>query len=405
MRNGLLAVLGLVLIGAGFALGVALEQPVPATAPADWPELGLWEGERDDGGYYTIVDERGTVLDKTARHVYVGDEFIAEDNSQYRVTRVSGDRAEARRVGRAAMPAPAAGLSGDALPVQRGSNKVAIYHTHSAESYVPTDGTESIPARGGIFKVGQALATKLDRDGLRAIHDTTPHEPRDANAYKRSRRTALRLLQQGPAMLIDVHRDGVPDPNFYNDVVSGEPVTKIRLVVGRQNANMQANLDFAKLVKGEVDKKYPGLVRGIFLGRGNYNQDLSPRALLIEAGTHTNDRLRAQRGVSLFADAVPPTLVAAGVAPGAANRTPGLRGDFGGALWIVVALLVGAGAYLLIATGSWEGAAGKLRQFAGREWGNFLAPVRKPGRGRQREEEAAEKLAGTNDNRTDWQKD
>jgi stage II sporulation protein P len=57
-------------------------------------------------------------------------------------------------------------------------------------------------------------------------------------------------------------------------------------------------------MKALADKVYPGLVKGIFFGRGNYNQDLSPLALLLEAGAHTNSREAAERGMSLFADVV-----------------------------------------------------------------------------------------------------
>ena len=49
---------------------------------------------------------------------------------------------------------------------------------------------------------------------------------------------------------------------------------------------------------------YPGLVKGIFYARGNYNQDLSPLNLLLEAGAHTNSRDAAIRGISLFAEVV-----------------------------------------------------------------------------------------------------
>ena len=33
------------------------------------------------------------------------------------------------------------------------------------------------------------------------------------SAYQRSRRTASKLLSKDPAAIIDVHRDGIPDPD------------------------------------------------------------------------------------------------------------------------------------------------------------------------------------------------
>ena len=113
--------------------------------------LGLWENERDDGGYYTIVDEQGNVLDKMSRVIYIGDELIAEDNNQYRVEKIIGDTAVAKMVSQDVLTdhekLVKAAFSQGIVPVQTKNNGVALYHTHSAESYVPTDGTDSLPAR------------------------------------------------------------------------------------------------------------------------------------------------------------------------------------------------------------------------------------------------------------------
>ena len=38
----------------------------------------------------------------------------------------------------------------------------------------------------------------------------TPHDPHDAMAYDRSRRTAAELLKKNPIALLDIHRDAVP---------------------------------------------------------------------------------------------------------------------------------------------------------------------------------------------------
>ena len=67
---------------------------------------------------------------------------------------------------------------------------------------------------------------------------------------------------------------------------------------------MEANLAFAKNIKAYFDKVSPGLIKGIFMAKGNYNQDLGPRTILIEVGTYTNSRIAAQRGVGEFAEGV-----------------------------------------------------------------------------------------------------
>ena len=89
---------------------------------------------------------------------------------------------------------------------------IGIYSTHSDESYVPTDGAESKEKDAGIYDVDEALEKALAERGVEVELDTTTHLPHDAGAYRRSRSTAARLLKSQPAALLDMHRDGVPDP-------------------------------------------------------------------------------------------------------------------------------------------------------------------------------------------------
>ncbi|MFY9378568.1 MAG: stage II sporulation protein P [Peptococcia bacterium] len=340
--------------------------------------LGIWESELTDGRYITFVDENGQELDHTHHQVYVGDELILEDNNRYKVTSVDMNslRATCQLVGREELAYLEEWDLMPALDVAAAKkNRIAIYSTHTSESYVPTDGTDSKPGKGGIKKVGQTLANVLEKNGVEAKVSNNNHEPHDANAYHRSRKTAAQLLKTNPAALIDVHRDGVPDPDFYKTTIDGKPATKIRLVVGRQNPHMSANLDFAKQIKAYFDKNYPGLIKGIFMGKGNYNQDLSPRAMLIEVGTHTNSRESAERGVEKFAEGLPKMLGIAGVGPGGTpgSGAPAGRGTSTSLIWLVVAVIVGGGAFLLISTGSLKGSLGKISNL-GKEFANYLGP-------------------------------
>ncbi len=354
-------------------------------------ELNFLEGERPDGQYYTIRDEDGNIIDKTSRFVFVGDEFITRDNLRYKVTRVNGDEAYAKLSGKEELKwngnkislknyFTGIGVRGmytgsENVPFQgaeANNNAVLIYHTHSDESYLPTSGTESKPASGDVFKVGEVVANTMKEKGVNVIQDKTPHEPKDNNAYKRSRRTVVKHLDEKPVAIFDIHRDGIPDPEFYLEEVSGEKVAQIRLVVGRQNANMQANLDFAKQIKAYLDEKRPGLIHSIFLARGNYNQDIAPRNLILEMGTYTNSLERVQNGARMFADTVPAVL---GVTPGTSpGSTPG---DWKGIFWVIIALVVGGMAFLVLSTGSLRGAVEKLKQFGSWEWADMRNRMRK----------------------------
>lgn len=348
---------------------------------AAWKPLDILDSVDSDhqAGYLVnIMDEEGNVICKAARGVAAGDGIIRSDGKHYQITRVGGNYARAKLVGIdqqymaycdffANMAVPVTAVARD------GKNLVGIYHTHSSESYVPTEGTESVPFRGGIYKVGQALVNKLQSQNVRVSYDRTPHDPHDNNAYYRSRRTATRLMKDNPVAMLDVHRDGIPDANYYRKNVSNERVAQLRLVVGRQNPNMQANLDFAKRMMAFANKTHPTIVKEIFMARGTYNQDLMPTALLIEAGTHTNSRQEAEKGVALFADAIPTVLGIAG-APGAGAARAG--GAWTALAWIIGLTIVGGGTFLLISSGGFKQAASRLSSFVGREFTGFLGPVR-----------------------------
>ncbi len=289
--------------------------------------------ELPSGQHFTLINEYHQMIHQTGLEVNIGDEYITADNSRYRVTAINGLTATCKYMGEEIMPVLEYNLQRqawifDAAEVPVLSSKkptVAVYHTHSDESYVPTDGTESIAGRGGIYDVGQTLVQQLKKLGFDVEYSENNHNPHDVNAYTRSRRTAASLLKKNPDLVLDVHRDATPAEQYKTEV-KGDEVTKIKLVIGRQNPKMNTNLEFAKKVKALMDKKEPGLSNGIFIGKSTFNQDLHPRSLLIEVGAHTNDKTQAEKGVALFAQTLPAALGVEGGNEEGAARKP-LTGD------------------------------------------------------------------------------
>jgi len=49
-----------------------------------------WAHEERFDGHFSLIDSKGDVLFQTALAVSLGDEFIAEDNSHYRVANLGG---------------------------------------------------------------------------------------------------------------------------------------------------------------------------------------------------------------------------------------------------------------------------------------------------------------------------
>ncbi|HHY11777.1 MAG TPA: stage II sporulation protein P [Firmicutes bacterium] len=315
-------------------------------------ETVMGHSERDRG-YFTVVDETGKTVFTTGHLVSVGDEYIDEDDTKYVVISVSDDVATVRAVGR--MEALPPFVPEPVLGAAASSGAVGIYHTHSAESYVPSDKTESMPGKGGVMEVGSALADQLGKLGVKAIHDKTPHDPNDARAYDRSRRTATALLKkQKPLALFDVHRDAGPAEPYIKEI-DGKDVAKCMIVIGRQNPKMQSNLEFARRLKDEVNSKYPGLVKGIFMGNADFNQDLFDRALLLEMGTERTSKEAAMRGATLIGSVISNVLPATG--PGARPQSRGAGRTIG---WLLGVVVAGIFVYLWISTGSWEEMKAKL---------------------------------------------
>ncbi len=350
-----------------------------------WAPTVLAEQEMEKG--YYIVYEEGTnkKIFSTARVLSVGDQYLNEQNILYEIVKISGNKAYAKFKEEVdieqALELPesqvAAEIFQDKQDIKISSEKkekvVAIYHTHSDESYIPTDGKASIPYKGGIFKVGSALKTALEKKGIKVIQSYQPHDPHDSMAYQRSRRTATELLKNAPDAIIDIHRDGVPAEE-YQGQVKGQTIAKMQLVVGRQNPQLNTIDNFAKQIKATADKKYPGLIKGIFYGKGGFNQDLYPRSILIEAGTYTNSRYKAQDGANILADVIATTLYGEDYEKEidlSGRKTTEVpkegKNTFKTLLWVIGLVIVGFGGYMLISTGGINELSAKLKSLSSRK--------------------------------------
>lgn len=339
-------------------------------------------------GYFSFVDESGKVVYLTGWDVRVGDQCLTENNKRFEVVSIEGEIAHVKLVGEVnlsqyepSLDHPVLSILQPRIATAQGNGKVAIYHTHSDESYVPTEGKESILGAGGIYKVGSAFSTALKTNGMEVFQSEAKHDPHDNMAYERSRRTVVELLKQQPDAIFDIHRDATP-PEVYQTTINGQDVTKIQLVVGKYGATGKQIEDYALQIKAAADKQHPGLVKGIFFAKGgDYNQDLFPRSMLLEVGAHTNGRQAAERGIALFADVIPTVLGKTAAVPGNQAGTTGLgtteAGPSGASKsigWIVGLTVAGIAAFLLLSTGGMKETKAKLKQFTTTEFANFFAP-------------------------------
>lgn len=324
--------------------------------------------ETDDADVYTLIDLEGNHLTSRAGRMYVDDEYISSDNRLYVVVQVddSAHTAVAALVGEE----PPVDLSKAQEVFAQASEKqprrlICIYSTHSDESYVPTDGEASLLEDAGIYDVNAAFKQELEKLGIDVVLDETSHLPHDAKAYSRSRRTAEELLKQSPDALLDIHRDGIPDKSEYETEVDGEETSKVRLLVGRSNPNANANREFAKQIKAVADEKYDGLIKDIFIGKGNYNQELYPHAILLEFGTHTLDKDLVINSTPMMADVMSTVLYgdSAGASPTAPEESESDENKAGGSgvIWLIVIAILAGLTYALLSTGTLTNLGAKLK--------------------------------------------
>ena len=371
-------------------LMLALMLALPVTARAEAAKsVSTQAPEADaDENVWSIYDEDGQYLTSIYGRVYLDDEYISSDNRLYRIIEVDDSKrtAVAQYIGQESLLEP--DNEAVATVAQESKRLIGIYSTHSDESYIPTDGAESKEKDAGIYDVDEALKNALEERGIEVELDTTTHLPHDAGAYRRSRSTAARLLKSQPAALLDIHRDGIPDPDEYVQKIEDEDATKVRLLVGKSNPNADANRKFAKQIKAAADEMYPDLIKDIYIGKGDYNQELAPRAILLEFGTHTIKKERAIKSTAYMADVLERVLFGSTAkAEGAADadadaagaETTAEAGGSGaawGILWVVGIALAAIVGYGIITTGSFSGMWNKIKRGASETTGGLLGKKR-----------------------------
>lgn len=341
---------------------------------------------------YTLLDENGAALTRYCGECDIGDEYISQSNRHYRVTAVDPVQKTAQTafLGTADMPDVSWLDAAESRPVAAMTErKIALYCTHSDESYIKGDGTESVEGAGGIYDIASALQTEFEKLGTTVERSERTHLPHDAGAYRRSRQTAVELLKLRPDAIFDIHRDGIPDPDEYLTKVGGEEMSMVRLLVGKSNQNKEANLSFAKQIKAVADKTYPGLIKDIYMGKGTYNQDLAPRSVLLEFGTHTLSKDLVLKAVEPMSESIHKALFGGVIGSAGASdvsrssqskeeksaeEVPPASKDQTGSgwiVWLIIILVGGLGVFAFLSTGGKGGMAKWRRSFSEMTGGLF----------------------------------
>ncbi|WP_347490567.1 stage II sporulation protein P [Desulfoscipio sp. XC116] len=189
---------------------------------------------------------------------------------------------------------------------------VAIYNTHTGETYALTDGMERLTGkRGGVVKVAEALEEELEKKyGVRVARSDTINDANYNSSYTKSQETLQKLLEDNPAVqvVLDIHRDAGKPRKDSLVTVDGQQVAPVLIVVGSDARSpfpaWRQNYTFAKELAAEIDKESPGLCLGVRILEGRYNQFLHPRAVLLEVGSVSNSTEEAVLAARMLAGPV-----------------------------------------------------------------------------------------------------
>lgn len=255
--------------------------------------------------YFTVYDysEPKKVIFVKGEGINVDDEYLSSDNKLYRIVEVDNKSKTAKAEFLSDEKLPEFDIKKKQTNVAEAASKkkVGVYHTHNDESYFTPDGTDSVYGKGGIHDVGKALVKNLESLGISVVYREDLHLPHNSGAYTRSQVTASSILSQGGIdALFDVHRDSTPRKEYYTKV-DGTEMSKVRMVVGSANQNYYENKEFAYAIKAYADKIYPGLIKDIYMGKGNYNQQLLSRGMLFEFGSENIEKELAIRSAEPLA--------------------------------------------------------------------------------------------------------
>ncbi len=191
------------------------------------------------------------------------------------------------------------------LSTDNSQPQILIFHSHSQEGFV-----DSVPGDNSttIVGVGDYLTEILQNTyGYNVIHNRDVYDFIDgkldrSRAYTLAEEAIAPILEQYPSIevVIDLHRDGVPEDTHLVTEINGKPTAQIMFFNGLSyskkngpieylyNPYVEDNLALSLQLKLDCEKFYPGFTRRIYLKSLRYNLHMRPKSLLIEAGAQTN---------------------------------------------------------------------------------------------------------------------
>ena len=197
--------------------------------------------------------------------------------------------------------------------------KILIFHTHSNEMYADSNGN----MEDGIWGVGEVLKEYLEKTmGVEVMHDTGRYDivngkGRVLGAYERMEPSIQKILDENPSiqMVIDLHRDGVPENVHLVTEIDGKKCAKIMFFNGMcrlyengslnnisylTNPYIEQNLALSFRLQS-LSQQYSNFTRKIYVNAYRYSLHMKPLSMLVEVGAQTNTKEEAKNSMYYLA--------------------------------------------------------------------------------------------------------
>lgn len=169
---------------------------------------------------------------------------------------------------------------------ERKNKSIYIYNTHQGEEYKEKDVVEG----------SKYLMKLLENKGYDVVYETNDFEKYKKEygiaynqSYSVSKMFTKKAIQEHGNfdMYIDFHRDSVKKSATTLSYHQTN-YAKLMFVVGKSSDYYPKTRNEAKELSNALEKKIPGISRGVYEKKSHYNQSIDQHMFLIEVGAHQN---------------------------------------------------------------------------------------------------------------------
>lgn len=182
---------------------------------------------------------------------------------------------------------------------QKNGKSIYIYNTHQKEEY------KNKTVKEGSKYLMQLLESKgyeVDYE----LEDFELYKVRNNIDYAYSYTVSKKYLNQAIEkhgdydLIIDYHRDSIPK-NLSTLSLDNKNYAKLLFVVGKGSSQYKKVNESCERLSEMLNKKIPGISKGIMIKQSDYNQGSASNMMLIEVGAHQNTFEEVQNTLKILA--------------------------------------------------------------------------------------------------------